>query len=93
MAAIFGEQLGRRKTIAIGVVFMIIGAVLQAASYSRTQMIIARVVAGCGMGAVNSTAPVLQAEFSPKANRGLCEYRVLAAMGIPVIEDIWRIQC
>ncbi|MCJ1236346.1 hypothetical protein MMC14_004327, partial [Varicellaria rhodocarpa] len=70
-ASIFGEQLGRRKTIAIGVVVMILGAVLQAASYSRTQMIISRIVAGCGMGAINSTAPVLQAEFSPKTNRGL----------------------
>jgi MFS family permease len=33
-------------------------------------MIVARVVSGIGMGFVNSTVPVIQAEFSPKASRG-----------------------
>lgn len=51
---------------------MILGAVLQASSYSRAQMIVARIVSGVGMGAINSTVPVFQAEFSPKASRGLC---------------------
>lgn len=69
----FGEQLGRRRTIFIGVVVMVIGAVLQASSYERVQLIIGRVVSGVGMGAINSTVPVLQAEFSEKASRGLCE--------------------
>jgi MFS family permease len=53
---------------------MIIGALLQAASYTRTQMVVARVVSGVGMGAINSTVPVLQAEFSPKATRGVCRF-------------------
>ena len=53
---------------------MIIGAILQASSYGRVQMIIARVISGVGMGAINSTVPVLQAEFSPKATRGICEW-------------------
>lgn len=52
---------------------MIVGAVLQATAYGRVQMIVGRVVSGIGMGAINSTVPVLQAEFSPKATRGICE--------------------
>lgn len=72
--AIVSEQLGRRRSIAIGCVIMIIGAVLQATSYSRAQMIVARIVSGCGMGFINSTVPVLQAEFSPKATRGICKF-------------------
>lgn len=52
---------------------MIIGALLQATSYGRVQIIIGRIVSGLGMGAINSTVPVLQAEFSPKATRGICE--------------------
>lgn len=48
-----GEQLGRRKSIAIGCVIMIVGAVLQATSYSRAQIIVARIVSGFGMGAIN----------------------------------------
>jgi hypothetical protein len=33
-------------------------------------MLVARVVSGIGMGFVNSTVPVIQAEFSPKSARG-----------------------
>jgi MFS family permease len=51
---------------------MIIGALLQATAYSRAHMIVARIVSGTGMGFINSTVPVFQAEFSPKATRGLC---------------------
>jgi MFS family permease len=70
--AIFGEQLGRRRSIGIGVVVMMIGAVLQATAYTRAHLMVARIVAGFGLGAVNSTVPVFQAEFAPKATRGLC---------------------
>jgi len=70
--SIFGEQIGRRKSIFIGVVIMIIGALLQATAYTRAHMIVARIVSGVGMGFINSTVPVFQAEFSPKATRGLC---------------------
>ena len=38
ITAAVGEQLGRRKSIAAGVIVMIIGAVLQATSYSRAQV-------------------------------------------------------
>ena len=70
----FGEGLGRRKSIAIGVVIMILGALLQATAYIRAHMIVARIVAGFGLGVINSTVPVFQSEFSPKANRGLCKW-------------------
>jgi len=70
--SIFGEQLGRKKSIGIGVVIMIIGALLQATAYTRAHMIVARIVSGTGMGFINSTVPVFQSEFSPKATRGLC---------------------
>jgi MFS family permease len=52
---------------------MIIGAILQATSYSRAQLIVGRIVSGVGMGFINSTTPVFQSEFSPKATRGMCE--------------------
>jgi MFS family permease len=73
ITAFIGEKLGRRKTIGIGAIIMIIGAVLQCSSFSRAQLVFARVVSGVGMGFINSTVPVLQAEFSPKTSRGLCE--------------------
>jgi len=70
--AFTGERLGRRKTIATGVTIMILGSLLQATAYSRAHMIVARIVASFGLGTVNSTVPVMMAEFAPKANRGLC---------------------
>lgn len=72
--AIVGEKLGRRKSITIGVVIMMIGSLLQATAYSRAHLIVARIIAGIGLGINNSTVPVMQSEFSPKASRGLCEY-------------------
>ena len=52
---------------------MLVGALLQATAYTRAHMIVARIVSGGGMGIINSTVPVFQAEFSPKATRGLCQ--------------------
>ena len=63
---VFAEKLGRRKTIAIGAVFMAIGAAIQASSYTVAQLIVGRIVSGLGMGAINSTVPVLQAELARK---------------------------
>ena len=45
-----GDYLGRRRTIAVGGVIMIIGAILQAASYGYAQMLVARVITGLGNG-------------------------------------------
>lgn len=46
------------------------GAILQATAYQVAHMIVGRIVSGIGMGFINSTVPVMQAEFSPKATRG-----------------------
>jgi MFS family permease len=70
--SIFGEAIGRKKSIGTGVIIMIVGALLQATAYTRAHMVVARVVSGVGMGFINSTVPVFQSEFSPKATRGLC---------------------
>lgn len=70
--AVVGENLGRKKSIAIGVMILIFGSLLQATAYTRPHLIVARVVTGIGLGIVNSTVPVMQAEFAPKATRGLC---------------------
>lgn len=45
-----GDRLGRRKTIVLGGIIMIIGAILQATSFSYAQMVVARIVTGLGNG-------------------------------------------
>ena len=73
VTAIVGEGLGRRKSVGIGAIIMIIGALLQSTAYSRAHIIVSRIVSGVGMGFINSTVPVLQNEFSPKSSRGICK--------------------
>ncbi|EKM80392.1 hypothetical protein AGABI1DRAFT_128066 [Agaricus bisporus var. burnettii JB137-S8] len=65
-----GDRLGRRRTIILGGVVMIIGAILQTASYSYSQMLVARVITGLGNGLNTSTVPSYHAECSPAAKRG-----------------------
>ena len=50
-----GDKLGRRRTIVSGGVVMMVGAILQATSYSYAQILVARVVTGLGNGLSVST--------------------------------------
>ncbi|PFH58077.1 hypothetical protein XA68_14196 [Ophiocordyceps unilateralis] len=88
-AAIFGERLGRRRTIGHGCCIMTVGAVLQAAAYGRPQLIVGRIVSGIGVGIVNSTVPVLQAEFSPKASRGIYVCAQLSTLNFGIFVVYW----
>ncbi|KAI1040582.1 hypothetical protein LB505_006549 [Fusarium chuoi] len=88
-SSIWGEKLGRRRSVFVGCVFLIIGAVLQAASYTRAMMIVGRIVAGVGMGTVNSTVPVMQAEFSPKSSRGIFVCAQLSTLNFGIFLVYW----
>lgn len=45
-----GDMLGRRKTIFVGSSIMVVGAIIQTASYSLAQLIVGRIVTGFGNG-------------------------------------------
>ncbi|KAK0517404.1 hypothetical protein JMJ35_000559 [Cladonia borealis] len=65
-----GNPLGRRKTIFLGSSIMIVGAALQASSYSLGQFISARLITGFGNGLNTSTVPTWQSECSRSHRRG-----------------------
>ncbi|KAI0321836.1 general substrate transporter [Amylostereum chailletii] len=65
-----GDRLGRRKTIALGGIIMIIGAIIQTASFSYAQMVVARIITGIGNGLNTSTVPSYQAECASAKKRG-----------------------
>ncbi|KIY46627.1 general substrate transporter [Fistulina hepatica ATCC 64428] len=65
-----GDRLGRRRTIALGGIIMIIGAILQTTAFSFAHMIAARVVTGLGNGLNTSTVPAYHSELSPASSRG-----------------------
>ncbi|RGP64839.1 sugar transporter stl1 [Fusarium longipes] len=88
-AAVWGEKLGRRRSILAGCIILIVGAVLQASSYTRAMMIVGRIVSGVGLGIVNSTVPVMQAEFSPKSSRGIYVCAQLSTLNFGIFLVYW----
>ncbi|EEH36591.2 sugar transporter STL1 [Paracoccidioides lutzii Pb01] len=65
-----GDILGRRKTIFIGSVIMVVGAVLQASAFGLAHFVIGRVITGLGNGLNTSTVPTWQSECSKSHRRG-----------------------
>ncbi|KAI0092609.1 general substrate transporter [Irpex rosettiformis] len=65
-----GDRIGRRKTIVLGGIIMIIGAILQTTSFSYAQLVVARIITGLGNGLNTSTVPSYHAECSPASSRG-----------------------
>lgn len=71
MVTIFwGDILGRKKTIFVGLTFFMIGEIIQASSYSFGQFIAGRVIAGFGNGFNTATVPAWQAECTKAHRRG-----------------------
>lgn len=65
-----GDVIGRRKTIAYGAIVFIIGGACQTFATGMPMMLVGRIVAGLGVGALSTIVPVYQSEISPPHNRG-----------------------
>lgn len=71
----YGDRLGRRKSIFLGAIIMIVGVIIQISSVppsagATAQFIIGRFITGIGNGINTSTVPTYQAECCPAHNRG-----------------------
>ena len=56
-------MLGRKKTIFIGSAIMVVGAILQTASFGLAQLIVGRWITGFGNGMVGRLLPSLEKRF------------------------------
>lgn len=65
-----GDKLGRRKSVLIGTVIMLIGTALQSTAFTLGHMIVGRIVTGVGNGMNTSSIPVWQSEMAPPTIRG-----------------------
>ncbi|KAI1316025.1 general substrate transporter [Xylariaceae sp. FL0255] len=65
-----GDVLGRKRTIMLGAVGNLIGAIIESSSYSLPQLIVGRLITGFGFGHLTATAPNWQAECATPAHRG-----------------------
>lgn len=82
---LWGDRIGRRMSLVIGGLIVIIGTILQVSSYSRAQFIVGRIVAGLGNGMNTSTLGIYQSETCPAKNRG----KVVTCEGIMAIGGVW----
>ena len=60
----FGCKMGRKGSVILGTIVMIIGGILQMTAFSVPHMIVRRIVAGLGNGLNTAAAPVWQSETS-----------------------------
>ena len=65
-----GDLIGRRKTILYGSIIFFIGGALQTFANGMPMMLLGRIIAGLGVGALSTIVPVYQSEISPPHNRG-----------------------
>ncbi|KAJ5095155.1 Mitochondrial substrate/solute carrier [Penicillium argentinense] len=65
-----GDLIGRRRTILYGSMVFFVGGAIQTFATSMAMMMVGRIIAGLGVGALSTIVPVYQSEISPPHNRG-----------------------
>ncbi|GAM82251.1 hypothetical protein ANO11243_002300 [Dothideomycetidae sp. 11243] len=65
-----GDILGRRRTILYGAMIFLVGGAFQTFATGMPMMLVGRIIAGLGVGALSTIVPVYQSEISPPHNRG-----------------------
>ncbi|KAJ5317290.1 hypothetical protein N7508_001798 [Penicillium antarcticum] len=65
-----GDMIGRRRTILYGSIVFFVGGAFQTFATGIPMMMVGRVIAGLGVGALSTIVPVYQSEISPPHNRG-----------------------
>lgn len=65
------DSLGRRKTILIGAVINLIGAILQCAAQHLGMVLVGRIMAGWAVGILSMSVPVYQSECAHPKIRGM----------------------
>ncbi|KAI5857678.1 general substrate transporter [Tricharina praecox] len=68
---LIGGYLGRKRSILLGSIIVIIGAIIQATAGTIAALCVGRIVAGVGVGIDTTAIPVWQAETAPPKSRGL----------------------
>lgn len=84
-----GDALGRRWSVVIGSVIMIIGVIIMVADETIGPFTAGRVIAGVGNGFNTTTIPMLQSELSRPQYRGLLVFLEGALLAGGVMVSYW----
>jgi MFS family permease len=71
MGGLTMDRFGRRKTIMIGAMIAVLGAVLQSAAQNLAMILVGRIIAGWAVGLLSMSVPVYQSECAHPKIRGL----------------------
>lgn len=87
------DKYSRKRTILLGCIIFIIGALLQTFSRALWVLFIGRAVGGWGVGMLSCLAPLYMSEISPKENRGsilaLEQFSIVSG----VVVGFWYLTC
>lgn len=77
-------SLGRKRSLIIGSVLFVVGALLSGLAWSPAVLIVARIILGMALGIASFTAPLYLAEVSEKRTRGaiISLYQLMITVGI-----------
>jgi len=69
-AAFMAEPLGRKATLMLGALILLVGSMIMGCAFERIQFMVGRIITGVGIGFITSVCAVYQAEISSQAQRG-----------------------
>lgn len=70
LSSILADAYGRKRVILLADMLFILGAIIQAGSYTVSSMVLGRSIVGAGVGAASFVTPMYIAELAPAAHRG-----------------------
>ncbi|QGI96907.1 hypothetical protein CEK26_009976 [Fusarium fujikuroi] len=79
------DRYGRKVAIYVGCVLFIIGAIIQAASFSVAQMTVGRLIVGFGVGSAAMIIPLYIAECAPSKYRGQPSMSIATTVEQPLL--------
>ncbi|KAH6629426.1 sugar carrier protein A [Boeremia exigua] len=83
------DSVGRRKTILIGAIINLIGAVLQTSAQNLGMILAGRIMAGWAVGLLSMSVPVYQSECAHPKTRGFIVGIAQQMIGIGFIVSTW----
>ncbi|KAJ4357025.1 hypothetical protein N0V95_002831 [Ascochyta clinopodiicola] len=83
------DSLGRRKTIMVGAMINLVGAILQSSAQNLAMILVGRIMAGWAVGVLSMSVPIYQSECAHPKTRGLIVGISQQMIGIGFIVSTW----
>lgn len=84
LSGILSDRFGRKRMLILSALLFIIGAIASAIPTTVAELIVARMIAGVGVGMASTLSPLYIAEIAPARNRGrlVSIYQLAVVTGI-----------